>query len=137
MNHFKLDPRIEAVTLPICQLQLSEVRLMNDSRFCWCILMPQRAGMTGVHELSTMDQQLLITESSQLSDTLAKLFKPDRINVGALGNIVPQLHWHVVARHQKDPCWPGPVWGCGKTSPYSINSAKERIVQLRSQLNCK
>ncbi len=108
---------------------------MNDSRFCWCVLLPQRAGKSGVHELSLVDQQLLIRESSLLSNTLENLFKPDRINVGALGNIVPQLHWHVVARTQQDTCWPGPVWGCGKMEPYSAESAKERVAQLRHLLN--
>jgi len=134
MSIFTIDPRIAAVTLPIVQLELSEVRLMNDSRFCWCILMPQRSDKCGVHELSMVDQQLLIIESSLVSDALQKLLNPDRINVGALGNIVPQLHWHVVARHQQDPCWPGPVWGCGKATPYPPNAAAERIEQLRNQL---
>ncbi len=134
MSIFTIDPRIAAVTLPIIQLELSEVRLMNDSRFCWCILMPQRPDKCGVHELSAADQQRLIIESSLVSDTLQKLFNPDRINVGALGNMVPQLHWHVVARHQQDPCWPGPVWGCGKAIPYPSNAAIERIEQLRKLL---
>jgi len=134
MSIFTIDPRIAAVTLPIVQLELSEVRLMNDSRFCWCILMPQRSDKCGVHELSMVDQQLLIIESSLVSDALQKLLNPDRINVGALGNIVPQLHWHVVARHQQDLAGQDRYGVAAKPHHTPPNAAAERIEQLRNQL---
>lgn len=107
---------------------------MNDRRFCWCILIPQRPDKSGVHELTNDDQQTLIQESSLVSKALNHLFKPERINIGALGNMVPQLHWHVVARHPKDPCWPGPVWGCGQTTPYDESQITETVELLRRQV---
>jgi len=131
---FELHPRLAADTHSICQLTLSEVRLMNDSRFSWCILVPQRPNKTGVHQLTEADQQLLIAESSQVSNALESLFAPERINVGALGNVVSQLHWHVVARHTQDACWPGPVWGCGQAIPYTPEVATPRIEQLHAQI---
>ncbi len=115
---FQLHPRLEADTFSVCQLTLCDVRLMDDQRFPWLILIPRRADITEVHQLSPEDQQQLMIESTLASRVLEQHSHPDKINVAALGNVVSQLHWHVVARQQNDPCWPGPVWGCGERQPF-------------------
>ena len=127
---FQLHPRLNADTLPIAQLRLSELRLMNDSRFPWLILIP----ITEIHQLEFQDQQRLIEESSLVSKLLMDFFRPDKINIAALGNLVPQLHWHLVARNRNDPCWPGPVWGCGQTTPYAKQEQVTLIQEIKDRL---
>ena len=131
---FHLHPRLEADTHLIANLTLCQLRLMNDARFPWSVLVPQRSDLVGVHELTPHDQKQLIEESSLVSRLFSRLYQPDRINVGALGNLVPQLHWHVVARHSQDPCWPGPVWGCGETRPYETVELEARLQQIATAL---
>ena len=115
---YTLHPRLKTDTFPICDMDLCEARLMNDRRFPWVILVPRRDAVTEVHQLSRDDQHLLVHESSVTADVLGKLFAADKINVAALGNLVPQLHWHVIARNRRDAAWPGPVWGFGQRIPY-------------------
>lgn len=105
---------VEAVRLPLCR-----VLLMKDRRFPWLILVPQRDGLREIYELPPEDRAELIEEIAQASEALTRLFHPDKLNVGALGNAVPQLHIHVVARFANDPAWPGPVWGSGTAEPYT------------------
>lgn len=128
---FPLHPRLEADTRHLCDLLLCEVRLMDDRRFPWLILIPRRPGITEVHQLEQSDQRLLMVESSHAARVLEQCYGPDKINLGALGNLVPQLHWHVVARHTGDFCWPGPVWGCGERQPYPEAEMQQRIAELQ------
>lgn len=128
---FQLHPRLSADSRPICHLTLCEVRLMDDRRFPWLILVPQRTGVTEVHQLERSDQRLLIVESSFAARVLEQCYGPAKTNLGALGNLVPQLHWHVVARRTDDPCWPGPVWGCGERQPYPAAELQQRIAELQ------
>ncbi|WP_241085264.1 HIT domain-containing protein [Candidatus Vondammii sp. HM_W22] len=126
---YQLHSRLKADTFTVCHLTL---RLLDDNRFPWFILVPCREDMTEIHQLSEKDQQL-IRESSQVSAALNVICSPDKINIAALGNLVPQLHWHVVARSRDDACWPGPVWGCGEAQHYTDQAAtrlKERMKQL-------
>lgn len=116
---FRLDPRIAADTLAAADWPLTTVRLMNDRRFVWLILVPRRPGLAEIHDLSPADLALLGTETARASRVLATALRPDKINVGALGNMVRQLHVHVVARRTTDPAWPGPVWGSGAPLPYA------------------
>ena len=131
---YQLHSRLAADTLPVATLALCEVRLMNDARFPWLILVPQQDGLTELHQLSAAQQQQLLAESSQVSRLLLTLTSSHKINVAALGNLVPQLHWHVVGRNRADSCWPGPVWGCGDTSPYPAQEAQRLIEQLQAAL---
>lgn len=127
---FILHPRLAADTVAVAALPLCEVRLMNDSRFPWLILVPRRADVREVHALDGADQAALIAESSRAALLLERLFAPDKINLGALGNLVPQLHWHVVARFRADAAWPGPIWGSGTPQPYTeaeLAAAVERL----------
>ena len=104
---------------------------MNDRRFPWLILVPEREGAREIHELSPPDRAVIIEEISGASEALARLFHPDKLNVGALGNIVPQLHVHVVARFAADPAWPGPVWGSGAAVPYARQELDDLVATLK------
>ncbi len=119
MADFELHPRLAADTLELGDGMLSAVRIMNDRRFPWLILVPRRAGLEALHRMERTDHLLLMQEITLLSRMLEDLFRPHRINVGALGNLVPQLHLHLVARREGDAAWPGPVWGNGVADPYS------------------
>ena len=107
MNNFSLDPRIPESSLGLGALAVSDARINNDSRFPWIILIPRREGLVGLHDLAADDLQLMTQEIRDMSNMLLDVYSPDRINVGALGNIVPQLHVHVIARFEADDAWPG------------------------------
>ncbi|RDH84153.1 MAG: hypothetical protein DIZ78_12995 [endosymbiont of Escarpia spicata] len=132
---FLLHPQLKADTFFVAKLQLCELRLMDDSRFSWLILVPQREDIKAVHRLEENDQLTLIRESSAVSNLLTAMTTPDRINIGALGNVVSQLHWHVVARSQSDACWPGPVWGCGERIPYVVQERERLINRLQNEFS--
>ena len=115
---FELDPRLDQDTEAITRLGLSIALLMNDARSPWVILVPEKPGLSELHDLTAADRAVLMEEIARAGAALAQLFSPEKINVGALGNLVPQLHVHVVARNSGDAAWPGPVWGCGEPVPY-------------------
>ncbi|MBT8121082.1 MAG: HIT domain-containing protein [Gammaproteobacteria bacterium] len=112
---------------PLCRLLL-----MQDANYPWFILVPDRAEITEVHQLSTDDQQQLMHESVILSRVLEEVFRPDKLNLAALGNVVPQLHVHHVVRYRNDPAWPDPVWGRVPRREYTqrdLKAVQEKIVR--------
>jgi diadenosine tetraphosphate (Ap4A) HIT family hydrolase len=115
---FTLHPTLARDTVLISRLPLCRVLLMKDRRFPWLILVPEREGVREIHELPQADRAQLVEEIARASEALTRLFQPDKVNVGALGNVVPQLHVHVVARFEDDAAWPGPVWGSGQAEAY-------------------
>jgi diadenosine tetraphosphate (Ap4A) HIT family hydrolase len=126
-----LDPRLAADTVPLGRFALCRVLLMNDARYPWLVLVPERPGLRELFDLDDAGQGVLMREMSAAARALAEAYQPDKINVGALGNIVAQLHVHVVARRVGDPAWPGPVWGHGTAAPYAapaLAAVRERIV---------
>lgn len=125
-----LHPTLEADTHPIAELELCELRLMDQSLFPWVILVPKNENITEIIDLSDADQQLLIQEISQVSRALKQLTHAEKLNVAALGNVVPQLHIHIIARFANDAAWPAPVWGHHIT-PYCNESIAVFIDQLR------
>lgn len=131
---FALDPRLAADTLAVGDLPLSRVLLMNDSRFPWLILVPRRVGLSEIHDLSREERALMIEEAAISGEKLKNLTGAKKVNIGALGNIVPQFHVHVVARFEADAAWPGPVWGVGKAKSYPPEAAKNRVRALASAL---
>jgi diadenosine tetraphosphate (Ap4A) HIT family hydrolase len=131
---FTLDPRLEADSAFVAQLALCELRLMNDYRFPWLLLVPRRAGMSEIAELDAEDQRLLWDEVNLATAALRACAPCDKLNLGALGNIVRQLHLHVVARREGDAAWPGPVWGSGAPQPYPQQQQQQLIEALRAQL---
>lgn len=127
---FALDARLEADSVQLMWLGLCELRVMDDRRWPWLVLVPQRAGIEEVHDLTPLDQAMLTFETNLVSQGLKKVTGCRKINIGALGNIVRQLHVHVIARNEGDPGWPGPVWGYGVREPYDrskLHGFAERI----------
>lgn len=120
---FTLHPQIAADTIPVGDLALSSVLLMDDARFPWFILVPRRPGASELTDLSDPDAATLMSEIRIATRIMLDLAKSDKINVGALGNVVAQLHVHVVGRFRSDPAWPGPVWGHGSRTPYPAHAA--------------
>jgi len=129
---FLLDPRLEADTIHLGDLPLSRALLMNDARFPWLILVPRRAGASEIADLDEVDATALMGEIRLSARLLAEIAGPDKTNVGALGNIVTQLHVHIVARFLSDPAWPGPVWGHGARTPYPPHAAHALVERLRA-----
>ena len=127
---FKLHPQLTQGTIPLISLSLCRILLMNDSRFPWLILVPQEPDLREIHNLSSKKQSQLMIEIASASRVLEQLYSPIKMNVGALGNIVEQLHIHIVARNQNDDAWPGPVWGCGTTVSY----AEIELAQVRNKI---
>jgi Diadenosine tetraphosphate (Ap4A) hydrolase and other HIT family hydrolases len=116
---FELDPRLTGDTLAIGDLPLCRVLLMRDSRFAWLVLVPRQAGLVEVADLAEADRAALWQEVDQAGAALRAVGPCDKLNIGALGNIVRQLHVHVVARVEGDAAWPEPVWGSGKAVAYA------------------
>jgi len=116
---FKLDERLENDSVLVTRIGLCQLRLMNDSRWPWLILVPQRPDISELFELTPLDQTMLTFETNLAAEALKKALKPAKINVAAIGNIVRQLHVHVIARYENDGNWPGPVWGFGQRQPYA------------------
>jgi diadenosine tetraphosphate (Ap4A) HIT family hydrolase len=131
---FKLDARLNKDTLLFGRLELSLLLLMNDRSLPWLILVPEREGICDIDELPVQDRALLIEEVSLLSGLIRKLFRPDKINVGALGNVVPQFHVHVLGRFINDRAWPGPIWGTGPVIPYGDVESAQLIERIRNGL---
>ncbi len=134
MNAWHLDPQLADDTAPIAELALCELRLMDDANHPWLILVPRVADAVEITDLAPEQQALLTAEIDAASRTLLRLFKPDKLNVAALGNLVPQLHVHVIARFRNDIAWPRPVWGAANARPYSPEQLIERVNALRGAL---
>ncbi len=131
MSPFLLHPQLAADSIFVRDLTLSQLRLMNRKAAPWLVLVPRRADIREVYELEGEDRAQLIEEIAQASRALDQLYAPDKINVAALGNIVPQLHVHVIARFKSDEAWPDPVWGRISAEPYP----PEAIEAIRAKLN--
>jgi diadenosine tetraphosphate (Ap4A) HIT family hydrolase len=131
---FELHPQLLADTHHVRDLDLSRVLLMDDARYAWLILVPRRAGMRDWIDLLPAEQHRLLDEVALCSQALRAIARPDKLNVAALGNMVPQLHVHVVARHAGDAAWPKPVWGIGERAPYSVDALAARRTELLAQL---
>ncbi|MBA4117755.1 MAG: diadenosine tetraphosphate hydrolase [Candidatus Puniceispirillum sp.] len=134
MKAFSLDPRLEEDSVFVCDMPLCAVRVHKNALYHWLILIPRREGVREIFELSAQDQGALMEEVSRAGRFLKELCQAHKINVGALGNIVSQLHVHVIARDPKDPAWPGPVWGTPHTKAYDENTLKTLIKNLQQGL---
>ena len=128
---FSLHPQLAADTTPIGDLPLSRVLLMNDANYPWLILVPRRAGAVEIVDLTDADQQRLTREIALASHALRATAPCDKLNVAAIGNVVPQLHMHVVARRRDDAAWPKPVWGAVAAKPYAPAAHDALMTRLR------
>lgn len=131
---FTLDPRLEADSLSLVDMPLSSVRLINDARFPWLVLVPRKPGLSEIIDLEPQERALLMEEIALAAHALRAVTGCDKLNVGALGNVVRQLHVHVVARFEGDLAWDGPVWGAGKAEPYEPDAREQLSAEILSQL---
>lgn len=129
MTTFVLDERLANDTQPLADLPLCRALLMLDARYPWVVLVPRRAALSEVFELTTDEQQQLWREAGQLGQAMKATFNGDKLNIATLGNVVSQLHVHVVIRHHDDDAWPAPVWGHGSAEPYS--PSQQQTIQAR------
>jgi diadenosine tetraphosphate (Ap4A) HIT family hydrolase len=111
LTHAPLHPQLAKDSVMVCQLGLSELRLINDARFFWLILVPRRANIAEWFELDAPEQAQLHAETMDIAARLKRHTGCTKVNIGALGNVVRQLHVHIIARTENDACWPRPVWG--------------------------
>lgn len=131
---FDLDERLVDDTVVVGDFALCRVLLMNDSRYPWLILVPRIASVSEVFELTAEQQQQLWQETSDVGRLLKNEFQADKMNIATLGNVVKQLHMHVVVRMQEDASWPAPVWGNGVAQPYTADALTQMCLRLRSVL---
>jgi diadenosine tetraphosphate (Ap4A) HIT family hydrolase len=131
---FALDPRLAADTHPIGECALSRLLLMDDARFPWLILVPRIAGARELFDLDGVDRASLLAELDGVGRALETLLRPDKMNIAALGNVVPQLHVHVIARYATDAAWPQPVWGRGEPVRYEPAARAARIAAVRDAM---
>ncbi|MDE0780462.1 MAG: HIT family protein [Alphaproteobacteria bacterium] len=128
---FELHPQLAADTVPIVTWPLSEVLLINDANYPWLLLVPARDNLRDFDDLAPDDLRRASEETVRASKALKTAFAPDKINVGALGNMVPQLHIHVIARFIDDAAWPQPIWGVVPAQPYKADALEARLAVLR------
>lgn len=128
---FKLHKRLEEDTVFVKRLELSRVLLMNDSTVPWLILVPELEGVTELYALSKADRAVLMEETALASLVIKGLYNPDKMNIGALGNLVPQLHIHVIGRFTGDRAWPGPVWGAPGAKAYAPEKLTEEAARIK------
>lgn len=129
-----IHPQLQADCLYLGRFPLCHLLLMKDANYPWFILVPDREAVQEIHQLDPADQQQLLRESVQLSHVLTAAFSPDKLNIAALGNIVPQLHVHHIVRYRDDTAWPAPVWGRLPARPYDDAALASRLARLRSAL---
>jgi diadenosine tetraphosphate (Ap4A) HIT family hydrolase len=122
---FLLHPQLAADSCLVAQWPLCQVRLINDCQYPWFLLVPKVSGVKEIIDLTDEQQRQLWQESKQLSHWLRLDYQPDKLNIAALGNMVPQLHLHHIARFQTDAAWPAPVWGKFPAQPYSTEQLAE------------
>lgn len=134
MQRFQLDERLVRDSVLVTRLGLCELRLQNDSRWPWLVLVPQRDDVSELFDLTPLDQAVLTFETNLVASALKQVTQATKINVGALGNIVRQLHVHIIARNEGDTCWPGPVWGHGTATPYGAVEQKSLIQKISGAL---
>lgn len=128
---FVLHPQLAQDTVPVVDLALCSVLLSNDAGYPWLVLVPRVADVREIVDLDDMQQATLMREIAQASRVLQRLFAPDKLNVAALGNMVPQLHVHVLARFTHDAAWPAPVWGREPARGYEATEHAQRLARLR------
>lgn len=131
---FTLHSRLEQDTIPVADLPLCRLVMMNDARFPWFILIPRIGGITEIHQLDKTNRQQLMDESCLLAEALITAFHGYKMNIAALGNVVPQLHVHHVVRQEDDAAWPAPIWGIGAPEAMTEEQAQDKIKQLMPHL---
>lgn len=131
---FQLDDRLAADTVSVMQSGVIDVRMMRDARYYWLVLVPQIEGAVEWFDLPDVAARGLFTTAQECAQRLQALTRAEKMNIAALGNMVRQLHVHVIARHEADEAWPGPVWGVGEAVDFDEAELKDRLIALRAIL---
>ena len=131
---FALHPRLKEDCIAIGRFDLCQLLMMNDSQYPWFILVPEKAGIKEIYQLSKPERHTLTEESSFLSEHLAALYQADKMNIAAIGNLVPQLHIHHVVRYRTDKAWPAPIWGKFDAVPYTQQQIAIDIARVKARL---
>jgi diadenosine tetraphosphate (Ap4A) HIT family hydrolase len=131
---WQLDAQIGRDTAQVGDLTLCCVRAMNDATYPWLVLVPRRAGVTEIIDMDAADRAQLMTEISAAATVLKDVTRCDKLNIGAIGNLVPQLHIHIVARRRGDPAWPKPVWGAAPPQPYAPQTLDAFVEAVREAI---
>ena len=131
---FELHPDLLRDTHPVVELELCDLRIMDDATYPWFVLVPRRDGISDTIDLSEGDHARLWAESRRVSRVLMEVFAGDKLNVAALGNMTPQLHVHHVVRYTADPAWPGPIWGKVPMRPYEEAALAEVVARVAGAL---
>ena len=129
-----LHPQLQNDCVVVGRFALCHLLLMQDANYPWYILVPDRDNISEIYQLSPVDQQQLMQESCTLAAGLAQAYAADKINIAALGNVVPQLHVHHIVRYRHDPAWPAPIWGKMPAKPYTDEQITEVVNRLRKVL---
>ncbi len=131
---FRLHPRLEQDCIKIGRFELCHLLMMNDQNYPWFILVPEKADVREIYQLNSAERLLLSDESCYLAAQLAQIYQADKMNIAAIGNLVPQLHLHHIVRYQSDLAWPAPVWGFAPANPYHSEQIQKHIDMLKQQL---
>ncbi|MGZ8187162.1 MAG: HIT domain-containing protein [Methylosarcina sp.] len=134
---FRLHPQLEQDCINIGRFDLCRLLMMNDSLYPWFILVPEKADVTEIYQLNKLDQIQLIEESSFLAKNLSELFLADKMNIGAIGNLVPQLHIHHIVRYKTDKVWPAAIWGKSEKIPYTEKEINDKKILVKNQLKSR
>jgi diadenosine tetraphosphate (Ap4A) HIT family hydrolase len=134
---FSLDPRLETSSSFVCDLDLCQIRLSHNAAFPWILLIPRRENLFELTDLSDNEQHSLMQEIILASQVMRDCFQPDKLNIATLGNVVPQMHIHVIARYKKDPAWPNPVWNSGIDSSYEQREYLALIQKINISFSIK
>lgn len=129
-----LDPQLAEDTHPLASFELSDLRLMDDANYPWLVLVPRSPGARELIDLADDARLRLMQEIDHAARVLRQVHAPYKLNVAALGNVVEQLHVHVIARHRDDPAWPAPVWGRVARRPYTPEHLAESVRRLQAAL---
>ena len=131
---WSLHPQLETDSALVADLPLSRVLVMKDANYPWLLLVPRRAGVSEIIDLGKPEQGQLLTEIAHASRTLKAVTSCDKLNIAALGNLVPQLHVHIIARRYDDAGWPKPVWGAAPPKAYAADALAQFITALRQEM---
>ncbi|MDO5505796.1 MAG: HIT family protein [Pseudoxanthomonas suwonensis] len=134
MDGWHLHPQLADDTHPVASFELCELRLMDDANYPWLILVPRIADASELIDLDAAQRHRLTDEIDMAARALRVLMQPDKLNVAALGNMVSQLHAHVIGRYRDDPAWPAPVWGRAAARPYAPEQLVERVAALQGAI---
>ena len=135
MADFQLHPRLAQDCYLVGNLSLCQLLLMNDSQYPWFILVPRRAELTEIYQLTADDRHSLLEESCLLAENLQAIYQADKLNIAAIGNLVPQLHIHHIVRYRNDQAWPAPVWGKLPAIPYAEQTANTHLKRLQEAMH--